>query len=91
MESGGVETRAEYRGHHLPGDIAFAQAVPRQRSEIRVRVEGNAAWATSTSTVQGEFRGLQINSQGAELMVLRRTPEGWRIAAVHWSSRARRQ
>ncbi len=56
-----------------------------------MRVEGNAAWATSTSTVQGEFRGLQINSQGAELMVLRRTPEGWRIAAVHWSSRARRQ
>lgn len=90
LESGGVETRAEYRGHHLPGDIAFARAVPRQRSEIRVRVEGNAAWATSTSTVQGEFRGRQINSQGAQLMVLRRTADGWRIAAVHWSSRARR-
>lgn len=90
LESGGVETRAEYRSHHLPGDIAFAQAVPRQRSEIRVRVQGDVAWASSTSTVQGEFRGRAINSQGAELMVLRRTGDAWKIAAVHWSSRARR-
>ena len=28
LESGGVETRDEYRSHHLPADIAFAQAVP---------------------------------------------------------------
>lgn len=90
LESGGVETRAEYRAHHLPGDIAFAQAVPRQRSDIRVRVQGDVAWATSTSSVQGEFRGRAINSQGAELMVLRRTGDGWKIAAIHWSSRARR-
>jgi hypothetical protein len=27
LESGGVETRDEYRGHHLPGDVAFARAV----------------------------------------------------------------
>ncbi|MCC6430757.1 MAG: hypothetical protein IT354_07590 [Gemmatimonadaceae bacterium] len=26
LESGGVETRADYRSHHLPGDIAYAQA-----------------------------------------------------------------
>jgi ketosteroid isomerase-like protein len=90
LESGGVETHAEYRSHHLPGDVAFARAVPRTRSDIGVRVQGDVAWATSTSTVQGEFRGRAINSQGAELMVLRRTADGWKIAAIHWSSRSRR-
>jgi uncharacterized GH25 family protein/ketosteroid isomerase-like protein len=90
QESGGVETRAEYRGHHLPGDIEFARAVRSERGPVRVRVAGDAAWASSTSTTQGEFRGRAINSAGAELMVLVRTPQGWRIAAIHWSSRARR-
>lgn len=90
LESGGVETRAEYLSHHLPGDIAFARAVPRQRSEIRARVQGDVAWATSTSTTRGEYRGRAINSAGAELMVLTRTPEGWKIAAIHWSSRPMR-
>jgi ketosteroid isomerase-like protein len=90
LESGGVESRAEYRGHHLPGDIEFARAVRSERGPVRATVHGDVAWTVSTSTTQGEFRGRQINSAGAELMVLTRTPEGWRISAIHWSSRARR-
>ncbi|MBW3631202.1 MAG: DUF4198 domain-containing protein [Gemmatimonadetes bacterium] len=90
LESGGMESRAEYRGHHLPGDIEFARAVRRQRTPVRVTVRGDVAWAISTSTTQGEFRGRQINSAGAELMVLTRSGTGWLIAAIHWSSRARR-
>jgi len=90
VESGGVETREEYRSHHLPGDIAFARAVKRERGAVRIVVRGDVAWATSTSTTVGEYRGRQINSAGAELMVLTRAAHGWRIAAIHWSSRARR-
>lgn len=90
LESGGVESRAEYRSHHLPADIEFARAVRSEQGPIRVRVQGDVAWASSTSTTQGEFRGRAINSAGAELMVLTRTPQGWRIAAIHWSSRTRR-
>lgn len=90
LESGGIETRGEYRSHHLPADMAFARAVPRKRGAIQVRVNGNSAWAASTSVSQGTFREREINSQGAELMVLRRTEEGWRIEAIHWSSRNRR-
>lgn len=90
LESGGVETRAEYRAHHLPGDITFARAVRSVRGATRVTVHGDAAWASSTSTTEGEYRGRRINSLGAELMVLVRSPEGWRITAIHWSSRARR-
>ena len=90
LESGGVETLAEYRAHHLPGDMRFAQAVKSERAPMHVRVRGDAAWAWSTSVTQGEVRGRQINSAGAELMVLTRTPAGWRISAIHWSSRTRR-
>lgn len=90
LEGGGIETVAEYRGHHLPADIAFAQATRRERGPIQVKVRGDVAWAASTSIVQGDFRGRPINSAGAELVVFTRTPEGWRISAIHWSSRARR-
>jgi uncharacterized GH25 family protein/ketosteroid isomerase-like protein len=89
LESGGLETRAEYLSHHLPGDIAFARGVPRERSGIRVRVSDNTAWATSTSTAVGEYRGREINSQGAELIVLTRESDGWKIRAIHWSARNR--
>ena len=87
LESGGVETRAEYRSHHLSADIAFARAVKRERGPIRASVRGDVAWATSTSTSRGEYRERPVNSAGAELMVLTRMPDGWRISAVHWSSR----
>ena len=90
LESGGVEDVAEYRGHHLPADIEFARAIQGTRTPVQVRVRGDVAWASATSVSQGHFRGRAVNSAGAELMVLNRTPEGWRITAIHWSSRTRR-
>lgn len=93
LESGGVETRDEYRSHHLPGDIGFARAIKSTRGPARVVVRGDVAWLTGTSTTQGDYRGRAINSTGAELMVLTRdasAADGWRIAAIHWSSRTRR-
>lgn len=90
LESGRVETREHYLGGHLHGDIAFARAVPRERGPIRVTLEGDAAWATSTSTARGEYRERPVNSAGAELMVFRRVDGEWRIAAIHWSSRTLR-
>lgn len=90
LESGGFEDRAEFRSHHLPADIAFARAVQSDRRFRSVQLSGDVAWVASTSVTQGEFRGRTVNSAGAELMVLRRTADGWKIAAIHWSSRARR-
>jgi ketosteroid isomerase-like protein len=90
LETGGVETRDEYRAHHLPGDITFAKAIRSQRGLVHVRVRGDVAWTSGTSTTQGEMNGRTINSVGAELMVLVRTPQGWKISAIHWSSRQRR-
>lgn len=90
LESGGVETRDEYLAHHLPADIAFARAVPSERSPIIASVQNDVAWATGTSSTRGEYRGRQIDSAGAELMVLTKQSGGWQIRAIHWSARARR-
>ena len=89
LESGGSETVAEYRAHHLPADIAFARGVPSTRTLRRAAVIGDVAWVASTSTTRGEFRGRTINSTGAELATFRRTRDGWQITAIHWSSRSR--
>lgn len=89
LESGGAESVAEYRGHHMPADIAFARAVPATRGPLEIATNGAVAWVTSTSVTQGTFRDRAVNTSGAELMVLERTAGGWRIVAIHWSSRRR--
>ena len=88
LESGGLETLADYRDHHLPGDMAYAKAVPSERGASTVVVAGDVAWVVGTSRTTGTYRDRAINSAGAELMVLSRTPDGWRIRAIHWSSRS---
>src|SRR5687768_5875829 len=90
LEGGEVESRAQYFAHHLAADTEFAKAVPSERTVVSYVREGNVAWLVSTSASAGNFRGREVNSVGAELMILGRTPQGWKIRAVHWSS-ARRQ
>lgn len=91
LESGGVEDKNQYRNGHISGDMRFSQAVPRERGEIDVRVVGDVAWASSTSVSQGRMGDREINSQGAELVVLARDGTSWKITAIHWSSRTRRE
>ena len=87
LESGGRESRSEYIGHHLPEDIKFIQAVPSKSGPLYITVLGDVAWASSTSTTRGSFESKPINLVGAELMVLTKSPNGWLIRAIHWSSR----
>ena len=90
LESGGAQTKQEFRTHHVAADIAFVRSVKIERSAIRIAVRGDVAWAWSTSTAQGESSGRTVNSSGAELMVLVKTAGSWKISAIHWSSRQRR-
>ena len=88
LESGAAETREEYEKHHLTEDIAFSRAVTITNLTLAVHIEGNAAWVSSTNRATGTFNGRQVNSAGAELMVLTNSAAGWRIRAIHWSSHA---
>ena len=87
LESGDKETRRQYVGHHLLEDIKFAKAVPSTRGQPEVMISGDVAWTSSTSVTQGTYQSKALNLVGAELMVLTRTPSGWQIRAIHWSSR----
>lgn len=87
LEAGSLETLAEYRAHHLPAALAFARAVGSSRTAKRIVVLGDAAWAIGVSEAQGTFRGRAVRSRGVELLVLSREHAGWRIRAIHWSSR----
>jgi len=89
LENGRTENRERYRSGYMAGDIRLAQAVRRQRGEMEVKIVGDVAWAHSTSATQGQMGERQIDSQRAELMVLTREEGGWKIRAIHWSSRSR--
>ena len=86
-EGGHAETLAEYRSGHLRGDIAFAAATDRELTTSAVEVRGDQALYTSTSRTTGRYRDRAIDSRGTETIVLVRTPDGWRIRHIHWSSR----
>jgi len=88
FESGGAElSAAEYAGHHLPGDMAFSAGTTRTIEDQEVGTAGEVAWVLTRSRTTGTFRDRAVDVRGVETMVLRRTPAGWRIAHVHWSSR----
>ena len=87
FEAGGAEmNRDEYRTHHLGADVAFARAATRKVVDSQAKVAGDAAWVLTRSTTTGTFQGKSVNSRGVETMVLRKTPQGWRIVHIHWSS-----
>ena len=90
MEVGGMETREQYEKAHLPADIAFEKSVTVKRNTEKVVLRGDVAWVTTSADFTGTFEGRPVDFLGLELMVLSREPAGWRIRAVHWSSRNRR-
>lgn len=86
-ETGRSETLSDYRGGHLRADIAFATATQRSITDETVEVWDDTALYTATSRTTGRWRDRDVDSTGAETILLVRTPDGWRIRHIHWSSR----
>lgn len=91
LESGDLETRAAYLRDHLPADIEFARSAKSLRQVRRVEEHDGTAWVASTTRTTGQFQGRRVDSDGAELIALRRVGEDWRIVAIHWSSHKHRR
>jgi ketosteroid isomerase-like protein len=87
VESGKLETRAEYEMNHLPNDIAFEKQITGKRSPWRVTIKGDTAWVIATTEYDGVVDGEDVNFVSAQLAVLTREEPGWRIRSIHWSSR----
>jgi ketosteroid isomerase-like protein len=84
VESGKIETRAEYEANHLPADIDFERQVKAERGPLRVTFDGReTAWVISTAEYDEGNPEKYINTQ---LMVLTRDTGAWRIRTISWSS-----
>ena len=66
--------------------MEFMSGMKRKIATRTIRIEGSFAWVSTTSHMSGEYYGKSIESDGAELMVLRQHQSGWLIEAIHWSS-----
>ena len=78
LEGGRAEARNEYLGGHFARDAAFLADAQPEPLFRRTTVAGDAAWVASTQRIG--------DATVAELLVMERTSEGWRVSAVHWSS-----
>ena len=86
-ESGGQESsRQEYAASHLPLDIAFLAGMKIEVLERKQGGNGDVAWVITRSRLTGSYKGKAVDSYSTETLVLQRSPQGWRIVHVHWSS-----
>ena len=84
VESGKIETRAEYEANHLPADIDFERQVKAQRGPMRVTFDGrDTAWVISRAEYDEGNPEKYINTQ---LMVLTHDTGEWRIRTISWST-----
>lgn len=87
FESGGAElSREEYASHHLGADMEFAKATKVEVVDRQAGEAGDAAWVLTRSRTTGTFKDRPVDLRGTETMLLRKTPDGWRIVHIHWSS-----
>lgn len=89
LESGQLETRAEYEANHLPADIEFESQVTGKRGPWQVKFDGDTAWLIATTEYDGEFNKTPVRFTSAQLVVLTRDQGPWLIRSAHWSSRRR--
>ena len=87
FEGGRWENLQQYRSGHLRADMAYLQAVKQGTLREVVTMSGDLALVTRESRTTGTYRDRAVDSIGVESMVLQRTPAGWKIRHVHWSSR----
>lgn len=88
-EQGGAEaSKAEYVTGHLPGDIAYSAGMTDTIAGRRSEVSGAGALVMTQGRTSGTYDGKPVDRLTTETMVLKRVRGVWRIAHIHWSSRA---
>lgn len=88
LESGGSErSRDEYLAKHATADSLFLQKAHIELRYRQAHAEGNLAWVGSESTVLVKENEKESLLKMTETMLLKKTPDGWKIVHIHWSSR----
>ena len=90
FESGEAEpSREVYASHHLGADIAIATRTDAKLVEQRKGGSEDTAWVIGRYEITGTYDGKPVALDSTETMVLTRTPQGWKIVHIHWSSQPR--
>lgn len=88
LESGGSErSRDQYLRGHAIADAAFLQNARQQLRYRQAQAEGDFAWVASEGELRSKENGKQSMLRTTETMLLKKTPQGWKIVHIHWSSR----
>ena len=91
LESGGAErSRKEYLGGHAVHDAEFLKTAHIQPIHRTARIVDGFAWVGTESELHASKDGKPMAILSTETMVLKNTPDGWRIVHIHWSSRPKR-
>ena len=91
LESGGAErSKEEYLGGHAGHDAEFLKTAQIQLVHRTARREGGLAWVGTESELHASKDGKPMTLLSTETMVLKNTPNGWRIVHIHWSSRPKK-
>lgn len=86
LESGNIESKEEYLSHHFHADGKFLSAMKRNLISQKVKLTENTAWVSNTRRMSGTYNERDLSLNSAELAVLVKTENGWKISALHWSS-----
>jgi ketosteroid isomerase-like protein len=88
-EFGGQEASLdEYATSHLQADMEFLAGATVEVLDRRAHADGDLAVVTTRTRVTGAYKGKPYDQFSTETMALRRDGATWRIAHIHWSSRA---
>lgn len=90
MESGHIQTKADYLGGHLAADMKGSQGPQGERTVLKVSIVGNAAYVAARTLTPPTGAQGSTGSELAELMVVSKVGGAWKVRAIHWSSRRRR-
>lgn len=91
LETGGAErSRAEYLGHHAISDAQFLKGTHSEVKRRTARIDGGLAWVGTESELHASKDGRPMTLLSTETMVLKKSPAGWQIVHIHWSSRPKK-
>lgn len=85
-EGGHTQTRDQYAASHLDEDIAFLKYAKIKPVFLGSMAMGEAAMVGSRSEVRARHKGKPIVTTSNEMLDLKKTPEGWRITRIQWTS-----
>jgi ketosteroid isomerase-like protein len=86
LEGKGIERSAEqYASHHMLSDMKFLKAMTTEKIEHHVTQYDAFAFSVSKSTVNGTYKGKEVDRLGNETMTLAKQDGEWKIMHIHWS------